>query len=391
MTTEHATGTITEHLPIVIAGGGLGGLTLARVLRVNGIDAVILEAERSRDSRVQGGMLDIHADSGQLALKTAGLFDQFGELVHPGGEAMRIIDRNATVYREEPDAGTFERPEIDRGQLRELLLGSLSESTIRWGHKITAVDLLDDGRKLITTSTGSVITTDLLVGADGAWSRVRPLLSPEHPTYCGVSFLEADVYGADTRFPVQAATMGNGMLFALDGDVAVLGHRESDGSLHSYLGYRVDEGWLDTLDATDVESVRATALDLLSGWDPGIRGLFEHASGPITPRRINALPVGHRWERVPGVTLVGDAAHLMSPFAGEGANLAMLDGAELGQAIADHRAAPESALAAYEAELFPRSEASAADSAGSLEMIFGPNAAVAMATSFAALDDPAPL
>lgn len=142
----------------------------------------------------------------------------------------------------------------------------------------------------------------MLVGADGAWSRVRPLVSEARPVYTGVSFVEADLAAADTRHPAAAAAMGGGMLFAFRGNTGILGHRETDGSLHVYLGTRVGEDWLDTVDFGDAAAVRTAVLAFLDGWDDALRGMIRDADGALVPRRINALPVGHRWPRVPGVT-----------------------------------------------------------------------------------------
>lgn len=240
----------TSHFPIAIVGAGLGGLMAARVLHVNGIESAIFELEASAAARTQGGMLDIHENNGQKALHAADLHNDFLKIVHEGGQAMRLLGSDGTVHVAAEDDGTGGRPEVDRGDLRDLLLGSLPDGTIHWGRKATGARALGDGRHEVTLADGSAITTDLLIGADGAWSRIRPLVSNASPVYTGISFVETDLFDADTRHPRSAAVIGGGFFIALGGERGVLAHRESDGSLHVYTALKADEGWLDTVDFT---------------------------------------------------------------------------------------------------------------------------------------------
>jgi 2-polyprenyl-6-methoxyphenol hydroxylase-like FAD-dependent oxidoreductase len=357
--------------PVAIVGAGLGGLTLARVLHVHGIPATIYEAEPSAQARTQGGQLDIHEYNGQLALEAAGLTAEFRSIIHAGGEATHVLDQHGTVLLDEPDDGTGGRPEVLRGDLRRILLGSLPEGMIQWGRKVTGARPLGDGQHELTFADGTAVTTSLLAGADGAWSRIRPLLSDAEPGYAGTTFIETYLHDADERHPAAAKAVGDGALFALAPGQGILGHRERGGVLHAYVALSKPPEWMAGLDSADPATVRAQVAAEFSGWAPELTALITDSESTPVLRAIYALPIGHRWDRAAGVTLLGDAAHLMSPFAGEGANLAMFDGSELGKAIAAHPGDTEAALAEYEQALFPRSAEFAAESDQNQKLMFG--------------------
>ncbi|RPE37423.1 2-polyprenyl-6-methoxyphenol hydroxylase-like FAD-dependent oxidoreductase [Streptomyces sp. Ag109_O5-1] len=359
--------------PVTIIGAGLGGLTLARVLHVHGIPATVYEAEPSPTARSQGGMLDIHDHDGQAALRAAGLIEEFRGLVLEGREALRVMSPDGTVLFDEPDTGAGGRPEVQRGELRRILLDSLPAGTVRWGHKASGVRALGDGRHEVTFGDGATVVTSLLVGADGAWSRVRPLLSDATPEYVGLSFVETYLFDGDTRHPASAKTVGGGALFALAPGKGIGAHRESGGNLHTYVALARSQDWFADVDFADPAVATARIAAEFADWAPELTALITDGETVPVLRPIHTLPDGHRWDRVPGVTLLGDAAHLMRP-SGEGANLAMYDGAELGKALAAHPYDTESALTEYERSLFPRSTEAAFEASRIHEMCYGDNA-----------------
>lgn len=357
-----------QHITII--GAGLGGLTLASVLHRHGIDTTLYELEASAAARHQGSVLDMHEESGQLALRKAGLFEAFRESIIPSGDEMRILDKTGTVRLQA--SGDDTRPEVERGTLRAILLQSLPAHFIHWDSKVTNAVKLEDGRHEVTLASGETFKTALLIGADGAWSKVRPLLSDAQPIYLDISFVEAQLLDADVRHPESAALVGHGSMFALSDEKGLITHRDGAGRINVYIALKTPEDWATSsgIDFRDTEAAKQHLLNYFPDWSEQLRALIAESDGDLLPRSIYTLPIGHRWERTPGVTLLGDAAHLMSPFAGEGANLAMLDGAELAEAILAHPDDLEMALASYEEASFPRSEAASAVSASNLVISF---------------------
>lgn len=358
---------------IAIIGAGPGGLLLARVLHVHGIPVTVYEADASPEARTQGGMLDIHDHNGQRALAAAGLLEEFRRIVHEGGEATRLVDPQGNLLLDQADDGTGVRPEVLRGDLRRILLDSLPAGTVQWGRKLSSARSLGRGQHELEFVDGSTVTADLLVGADGAWSKIRPLLSDVKPEYVGTTYIETYLLDADTRHPASARLVGGGAFFALTPGKGIVAHRETNGVLHTYVALSKPKAWVEEIDFSDAKTARTRVAQEFAGWAPELRALIADGDTAPVPRPIHALPAGQRWQRVPGVTLLGDAAHL-SPPDGEGANLAMYDGAELGQAIAAHRENLEIALAEYEEAMFARSERAAPEAARTFELCFGATA-----------------
>ncbi|MFF0157965.1 FAD-dependent oxidoreductase [Streptomyces sp. NPDC005263] len=360
---------------IAVVGSGPAGLTFARVLHRHGCPVTILERDSGPDARPPGGMLDLHQGLGQLALEKAGLSAEFQALSRPEGQAMRILDTDGTVLRDwRPRPDDRANPEIDRGQLRDLLLGPLD---VQWGRGVTQVEPGAPGGVLVRFADGRQETFDLVVGADGAWSRVRPAVSPATPHYTGVTSVEASLDDVDTRHPALARLTGDGSLAVYGVNRSLVAQRNSGGHVKVYAKFRAPLEWHTNLDLADDEAVRSSLLALFDGWAAPVLDLLRHATA-FVHRPIHVLPVAHTWTHVLGVTLLGDAAHLMPPL-GAGANLAMLEGAELAESIATGPGDLDDIVRAFEEQMWARAGRWAKITTAGLERLVSPDPAEALA------------
>ncbi|KAI0327399.1 monooxygenase FAD-binding protein [Cubamyces sp. BRFM 1775] len=377
---------------IAIIGGGPSGLVLLVTLFKRGIPATLYEREASRDSRAHlGGMLDLIWESGQRAFRDNGLEDEFIKHSRAGdAEEMRIAGKDGVPLfvrkKDAPEGNNLKdsRPEIDRKVIRDILLDAVPAESVKWDHAFVSARPLGDGQHEVTFANGVVITADILVGADGANSRVRTLLSSATPIYFGI-------HGAEVSLPAEIVALpenkdisdaaGQGTLFACQDSKTFCAQRNGSGRIRAYAWHS------DTIDWTlpsDPKEAKKVLLDIYHDWAPWVRKFIELADEKaIYLRPLTHLPPDHNWPHAPGVTLIGDAAHL-TVISGEGANWAMLDGLELGLVLADaiskglDKAAREAAIAEWEQKMLARVRPRAELIIGSFKEWVGPDAPQSM-------------
>jgi 2-polyprenyl-6-methoxyphenol hydroxylase-like FAD-dependent oxidoreductase len=363
---------------IAIVGGGPGGLTLARLLQMKGADVKVYERDINKDARMQGATLDLHEESGLKALGEAGLMEAFKANYRPGAEKLRIMDKNANLILDEHVNVKEEisRPEIDRGPLQRILLDSLQPGTVVWDSHFEMLSPQNDSWKL-GFKNGAFAMADIVIAADGANSKIRPYITPVKPFYSGITAVEGAVYHSETASPRMYKLLKGGKIFAMGDEKTLILSSKGDGSLVFYTSGKTGEYWYKEsgLDFSDKTQLLDWFKTEYAGWDPVYQELFENAVIPFVPRPLYCMPLDQTWEALPNLTMLGDAAHLMPPFAGEGVNMAMLDALELSKCLTgEDFPEVQPAIAAYEKQMRVRAAEAAKDSLESTDALHSPDA-----------------
>jgi len=343
---------------IAIVGGGPAGLTLARILHVSGIQAAVFERDADPDERPQGGTLDLHEGSGLLAMERAGLTAEITAVARYDDQGTRLLNKAGELLFEDLDEDG-NRPEVDRTELRAVLLASLPDGAVRWGCTVREAFETSDGAWHLRFDRGVEGPFDLVVGADGTWSRIRPLLSPYAPQYSGLTFVEFGLDDVDRRHPALAKLVGHGKMSVEADGKAIIAQRNGNAHIRGYAIFRVPTDWVEKrFDLSTPSAIREALKRQFHGFAEDFIDLIGASNDHFAVRPIYALPVGHCWTHRRGLTLLGDAAHVMSPFGGDGVNNAMLDAAELARLLVERERWTE-AVSEFETLMFARTVESA--------------------------------
>lgn len=382
---------LLQNKQIAIVGGGPGGLTLARLLQLKGASVKVYERDLNKHARVQGSPLDLHEESGLAAIIQAGLLEEFKANFMAGADREIITNPLAEIFYSDHEGKPEEnfgdkhfRPEIDRGALRKILLDALEPETVVWDSQFVAMTAQGDGWELYFKN-GNSTYADLVVAADGANSKIRPYITDIKPFYSGVLMLEGNVYDAAHKAPNLHALLGGGKIMAFGNKKNLLIGQKGNGEVGFYASFKADENWAKDsgLDYSNNTGMLAWFKKEYAEWSAVWYELFENAALPYIPRPIYCMPLDQTWKAMPNVTMLGDAAHVMPPFAGEGVNMAMLDALELSEYLtSDEYGSFHEAIGMYETNMRKRAAIMAKESLYNGELMHSENALSSMVGFF---------
>lgn len=382
--------TLLKNKKIAIIGGGMAGLALARLLQLQKLDVKVFERDFDQNVRVQGSTLDLHEGSGLEAMKRAGLLDQFYKQHRAIASKMLLVDRSLNIKF---DDHNFEkltaetRPEIDRAPLRDILLNSLNPNTVVWNSNFLSMEKAKNGWR-IHFKNGTHAYADFVVAADGANSKVRPYLSSLKPIYSGITLIQGDIDDAADNAPKLFAFAKGGKVMAFDDEKMIGYGLKGDGSLMFVVCFKSSDNWLYScgIDFKNKDQVLAWFRKEFSTWSEQWSEFFAANTVKFTPRPQYYFPLDQTWDTLDNLTMIGDAAHRMPPFAGEGANVAMQDAFELAEALSSQQFSDlKTAITYFEKNMIARGASATQETLNNTEIMFAKNGLEQMVSFFGRL------
>jgi 2-polyprenyl-6-methoxyphenol hydroxylase-like FAD-dependent oxidoreductase len=378
---------LLQSKQIAIIGGGMAGLTLARLLQMQNADVKVYERDFNSAVRVQGSTLDLHEGTGLEALKRAGLLDEFYKHHRPAASKMRLVDKSLNITFDDHTFATITaetRPEIDRAPLRDLLLNALKPDTVVWDSHFISMEKQNNGWRL-HFKNGTSADADLVIAADGANSKVRPYLSTLKPIYSGVTLIEGNIDNAKKNAPKLFEFAKGGKVMAFDNEQFVGYGTKGDGSIMFVLNFKTSENWLSQsgIDFKNKEQVLAWFKKEFAVWSDKWHEFFITDEVHFIPRPQYYFPLNQTWETQENLTMLGDAAHRMPPYAGEGANVAMQDAFELAECLTSNKFSNiKTALSHFEKEMVARGAKATKETLENAEKMFSEIALEQMSAFF---------
>ncbi|MBN9218017.1 MAG: FAD-dependent monooxygenase [Mesorhizobium sp.] len=333
----------TQALPVAIIGAGVAGLALAVMLRRQGVGVSLFEA-RPREALNEGAFLTL-APNGVNALRALGLAGRISalgirtlgfEIMNAAGRRLVQLDERQSMQEAGAESVTLKRSDLLGALLDEALaLGA----DIRFGHALAGIQDRPDSVHL-AFANGSTADAAWLAGCDGVWSRVRRLCFPASPdpVYTGLTGV-----GGVVDLPFVEPT--DGLMHMVFGDQAFFGYIKSDdGPVFWFDSFPLDEAA--AMAKPDPAQLAATVRRLHAGDPPAVRRIvetFTHIPRGYPVFDMRHLPQWHSGR----VVLLGDAAHAVSPHAGQGASMAIEDAVVLAACL-DATPLPAQAFAAFQ-------------------------------------------
>ena len=345
-------GELRTNGTVAIIGAGPGGAAVANLLHKRGFAVSVFESDAAIDARPQGGSLDLRPDSGQRAIDAADLSHAFAHLSREDAKAFRMVD---SYGNDMPGAGeeTHEDagPEIDRADLRSMLVNALPVGMIAWGKRVHSVTPTDEGLWQLSLEGGDTVAADLVIGADGIGSRVRAALTDVQPIYTGVTMVAAYIRPELWRGSRVSEMLGEGSVMFAGGNKTIFVQRCNHDVILLYYSMAVPQDWPKSagFDMSDTDAVLTAVRDAYRGWSPEVIDMLTQVQDRFQLWPTSVMPPDYRWSSQPGITMLGDASHAMPPFTGKGVNLALLDALELADVLSsDPAASLDVAIARFE-------------------------------------------